>query len=791
MTRTQAEIDDFEKKWVPEWTCRNNESLHKEKTGSGEVKVEGLECHVCGKAIPEDVMKQKLAAALKSYQDDETQEEEEEQQQDANEDLNKAFYHNLGLNIVKFSDDKIPLDENDKHVSGNVLHEHVPIRTDVAKADNWGVKHSTDPRCGKILFLDWDDTTKDPPEGVKKMMLTYRKKNGGTSYHGIIRVVDANDEWCAEFIKKYHVDGLEIFNARKNLTLFGTYNIKDSKERSKWFWIDDLKANKKLIDVTKKELGKLFSSKKPQNSSVPAGRGMRHQALIGVVFDVISILNTQSKKTGETVTDDAVFARVMATDKIQQMKDYSEDGGKRELLDIIKWCQENYEDFGFEYVKWKYNFAHIVNLPEKEQFNLQVYKDNTWTDNAAYVILEELMELKTDEFKPTSSLALEIAKRLSSDSRTLKVRIDKRYRDWRMRMVIDNNGHFYDLRTGEIGNVDAGQHFFQVCDVRYNLTQHTTSPDLFIEFLKCRFGEQWELVCDHLAGCFLHAKILGGKPKMLFVIGNRDTYKSLIPELFSDLLDTDSVSSVSLKQLGEDVFAPALLGNRLFNYSEEENITPPKDVAQSKNYITKIDGKVRRMHRDGQYYCWRFPRWVICCNKLPNIGENDEDDSVFIRNMYIDTRPVDPSEKEWRKVFVDEGLMTDIMMYLLRRAHTICSNPNVMKTQTIEETRQGYIKHSTGDVKGYIEKFFEKADAHVGVNLTKFKHDFKKNTGNTKTRGRLKKELEELGYDVVKSRCEILDGGLAYHANTDNANTTLDLILGLRQKTAVPEQKKL
>ena len=89
-------------------------------------------------------------------------------------------------------------------------------------------------------------------------MLTHRRKGDQESYHSVIKIEDADKKWCEDFAKNYVIPGLEIFTKNKNLMMFGEYEIKDSDQRTSWYWVDSVREHEKIIKLTKKELGKLF-----------------------------------------------------------------------------------------------------------------------------------------------------------------------------------------------------------------------------------------------------------------------------------------------------------------------------------------------------------------------------------------------------------------------------------------------------------------------------------------------------------------------------------------------------
>lgn len=110
------------------------------------------------------------------------------------------FYYDEGLNIIAFDKNKKPIGPDGKGLTGTVLNKRQDeIPQYVLESERWGVRPSTDPKSNNIIFLDWDDAGKKPPQEIKLLFQAYRKRDGGESLHGIVRFVDADAKWCREF----------------------------------------------------------------------------------------------------------------------------------------------------------------------------------------------------------------------------------------------------------------------------------------------------------------------------------------------------------------------------------------------------------------------------------------------------------------------------------------------------------------------------------------------------------------------------------------------------------------
>ena len=583
----------------------------------------------------------------------------------------KEFYQNQGLNVTATCSDKYPVNANGVGFKGSVKTELVQIEYYILESEQWGIKHSTDSKAENIIFLDWDHGKID--DSLKKLMLTYREKPDGTSYHGIIRVMDADRKWIKKFVKDYSNSSLELFCENKNLMMFGSYAVKGSDKESKWRWIDSVKEHTKLIEVTKSDLGELFSKqtkKSKHMQSVPAGQGLRHQAILAECFQFIENAN-DSERTPEVV-ENHIFQSVR---RIENLQEYEAEPKHQELVNIIKYALDNYQDVGLGYTKKLHNWASMELTGWDNQFNCWYYdrENNNWNEETAKLILKELKDIDIESVVVSSGAAIEISKRLSVDEDSLKVTINDEYMKKRYSMIIDDFGNYFDLESGEIKKINPVTDFFTETDVSFELKGNTEIPEKFEEFLKARCGDSWEIARDHLASIFLHNSLLGSKPKMMYLVGENGTYKSFLISLIRSIVK--SQSNVPVSRMASDNFASALLANKLLNYSEEESVSMVENQAQLKDVITKDNGLYRNMHTTKQSTAYRFPRWIVACNKILPLAKNDENSSMLIRTNYIKIKPVE-NEPDWYTVF-DGTMRQDIMMYLINRAFEIHTDPSI------------------------------------------------------------------------------------------------------------------
>ena len=536
----------------------------------------------------------------------------------------KKFLHDEGLNIIAMDETKQPIDKDGHGLTGKIKTELKEIEQYVLEAKNWGVRHSVNFECENILFIDWEEYNQIP-ETIAKVMVTYRDNPGGRSYHSIIKVTDADKKWCNDFKKNYAIEGtMEIFTENKNMAHFGNYKHKTGNGQSPWFYSDSQKEQQQIIRVTKKELGKYFTKQKTAKDKnlknykqrktrvlekrsvvLPGGR---HNAFLVRAFEyLVTADESKGEKDREAIFD------YLITEAVEiQGREIFESDRRNELMDIIDYALDHHsENASFYYMKQINEFATINNIGKEDQFNTWYYDkiQNIWNEDTPKFILTESKKIAIEESAMSSGGAIELSRQISVDEDTLRVSINDEYMKQKMKKIIDDYGNYFDLDTGEIKQIDPKVHFFTESDVSFELKNNTGVPEKFIEFLQTRCGVNWEIVRDHLATIFLHNSMLGSKAKMSYYVGDHNTYKSLLIGLVQSFIK--SQSNVAVSQLTKDNFSPALLANKLLNYSEEEEVSIVQNQAMLKDLITKLSGPYRDMHSTKLRMAHRWPRWEI------------------------------------------------------------------------------------------------------------------------------------------------------------------------------------
>jgi hypothetical protein len=646
-------------------------------------------------------------------------------------------------NIVGFRADKSPIiPKGSKVLRG--LQSDREFRG-MLGADRWGV---TPTASSSIVLVDLDEGDYPRLAGLfTRSRQTYRGGKMMTSRHGVLKVTDAPHDWCVEFAGRHHIPGgLELFAESQHMAISGRYDCKRRGDLAAGeamptsAWGGDGPA---IVEVTRRELGRLFAAR------VPAGKNMRHSALISLSFEIL-----QGLRDGGRDTDpQSLYRMVMESGGIENMGEYADGPKRAELLDIVKWVLANGDSeksLAGAYVKMQENsHAHILDDNTKEQFNCWTWLGDRWTDNTAYHILEALVPLTSEGFQPTSGLATGMSNVISATGGTLMVRLDDaKYNETLMGIVTNGHGQYFDLGDRTINDVDPAVLFFKYPQFSARFAE-AEEPMHFIGFVEERFPdrEDQQVFYDHLAGTFLHTSVLRSKPKMLFVCGLHDSFKSLIIEVMKSILSTHSVSNNTVEQTA-DKWGKSMLMDKMFNYSEEQRVAEPRDPANLKDVITAESGYVQVKYKPKPVFAARFPRHCIMCNKLSPIGRDDDDDSIFIRNQYLRIEKVDP-KCDWRELLLEGAEVQRIAMFLLNRASDIFNRKRRIHVQSLRESKRRYRSMTTSDFNKFVRENFMTGGVteDIGTSFNWILARWNGTMPDSITNGALTQKFEDAGHE--------------------------------------------
>ena len=144
------------------------------------------------------------------------------------------------------------------------------------------------------------------------------------------------------------------------------------------------------------------------------------------------------------------------------------------------------------------------------------------------------------------------------------------------------------------------------------------------------------------------------------------------------------------------------------------------------------------------------------CNKIAPIAKDDDDDSIFIRNQYIEIKDVKPTQK-WRDVLLDDVEIQKIAMFLLKRTSQIF-NGDILKQQTLKESKSKYLELTQGGYDIFIEQKYDVVESYLSTQYEYLWNDFKKYTKQNISKGAFDSLIEDAGYVKSRDRVYRVDG---------------------------------
>ena len=396
-----------------------------------------------------------------------------------------------------------------------------------------------------------------------------------------------------------------------------------------------------------------------------------------------------------------------------------------------------------EYIKFKRRIAHIRGAGKDKEHHCAIWLEDMhrWSDESGNEIMKEIKKLKFAEdigFKPTKRNINEAEASLAADEQTLQVDLtDDKYLEWRNSIRIDNSGKYWSMKDKKVYDIDPSIHYFANIDLGYELNEEAGEPKTTLEFHKERFkGNNSTYVIHHKAGAFVNADYLGDRPKMLELIGPTKAGKNIMMEEFDDLLADEASTNISTHAMVKDNFADGSLANKLYNWFDENTMAghdKPEQQAKLKSLITKQRGDARIMYSQKRTKSRQWPRHIISVNKVMEISEDDEDESIYNRIMHVEINPP-KDEAEMKKaraaILLDTEERVRWLMYLLRLASDIHNGKTTLQTQHESTSKEVYERLREGGLIQFLRAECVKATEIEGIVWSDLKQRLSNATGS-------------------------------------------------------------
>ena len=542
--------------------------------------------------------------------------------------------------------------------------------------------------------------------------------------------------------KLSNYDGIEIINDPKHVIDFDgaepahqtvnmsrpAFHTMRSDEFVAWLWKNVNEKFKRVRDGSVKEyLGK--------KKDVPTE--VTDEVYI-VMIKAIHELAEKSKKELEEIGSKFIYVLKKINDEYPELEKNKPvfEECKTVVQKALTSPNHVMKEWTFQKAKKDLEFVRLADQGVEDQWNLWFYDQDRhfWSELSKPRIQKTSQEIVRKYNLPPALIIEErqakaVCDRLGVDV-ARDVVLDAEWAKFRMDRIFDNSGKFWDMEKGCIRDTDPSQHYFQTPDVKLPLQDGLGKPAKVFDYLKARYGKYWKIVDDHIASAVLHPKSLGSKPHILFIVGDTDTWKSVIVEMLRDMFDNRMQTAISLEKMSrDDQFVEGRMANKRINLTEEESANRLHNEAALKNIVTTHQDFVRKMRSQKDIWVWMYPRWIVCTNKVPLLPDNAHTKSILNRLLYVETNKFDEKEPDWRKE-IDRDEIQRYMMHILKRAHEIHKNPKSIHVQTENESRSMYEKLGRDQFETHINQWYIKDDEYcvLQANFRKWYYEVEKET---------------------------------------------------------------
>ncbi len=388
-------------------------------------------------------------------------------------------------------------------------------------------------------------------------------------------------------------------------------------------------------------------------------------------------------------------------------------------------------------------FAHITKTFE-DQFHSFVWDNKTWRVDSHNIIFQIMKhfdklytysvgeyEFETIKMVAKNTEAVGYVNSISANLKTIKVDVENHeYQKLLQLRLTDNAGHYHDIVTGEIKNVDPTNFFFRNNMFNFDLTKVDDIPPRILELFDGVIPNEYQRKCfiDTMASVLLPInEVLDGRVKMTYMVGPKWTYKTTICDTFQSIFNSDFVCNVKTEEMG-DKFAISMLGDCYLNIIDETNNEAVTNPAAMKEIITLKKRKADVKNAKTQKIFHKFPRHFVPCNIMPPIPLDDNADALFDRMAIIQFTKTD--NPKWGKIINTPIEIQRLAKYLLKRATQIYKD-QTMQYQDVKQIRSLYDGLIGGDMEEFLDKYYIKdSEGVIGSYASLMKSGYETYTGD-------------------------------------------------------------
>jgi len=286
-------------------------------------------------------------------------------------------------NLVEFRINKSPVIPSGYIVTDKLQSEEK--FTKLLDADKWGIATTIQ---SNIILADLDTDEIDEKFWVlfNRERSSFKDGKYITSRHGMIKVTDADHDWCLSFAKKYSSSNLELFVENQHMIVAGEYNRKKEKqlEDGEKMTTSSWSGDDSILLFTKEKLEKLFenvkenteeksednSDDKETQEKIPAGEGLRHKGIKKLLYNKVKLL----EKSKNLINNDVLRDYIFNCGLIEDVTDYTSGEEEKELENLIEYAIVQHKKYKLKRTIFT-KAAHIFEYQKEEyEFGLSILK---------------------------------------------------------------------------------------------------------------------------------------------------------------------------------------------------------------------------------------------------------------------------------------------------------------------------------------------------------------------------------------------------------------------------------
>ncbi|MCF7843632.1 DUF5906 domain-containing protein [Candidatus Gracilibacteria bacterium] len=228
--------------------------------------------------------------------------------------------------------------------------------------------------------------------------------------------------------------------------------------------------------------------------------------------------------------------------------------------------------------------------------------------------------------------------------------------------LINLNNGVLNIRNLELTPHDPSYLFFSKLPVDYKLGGGCPTIKKFLSEI---LSEKDIVIIQEWVGYCLYRKYF--IKKAIIFVGEPDTGKTTLINLFVHLFGRDNISGVSLQRISGDKFSVAHLYNKYINIYDDLSFSDVNDNGSFK--IVTGGGNLTGEYKFGnQFHFENFSKITFSCNKIPNVSDtNDEayfsrwivmqfNRQIAVKNKFLIYEMTTPEEISGFLNFALEGL---------------------------------------------------------------------------------------------------------------------------------------